>query len=522
MCRTKYDALTRVNGEKEARVLLRTLEQEARRIFTGFEQAIGDIFLDDVADWLPCSAYLRKSVINEDTDAESIAAQLFYCDAETTRLHWVITKIYVDEGISASKGLERPGFNNVRTDMVDGGTRRLIVREQARISRDDLELFVFLQAITMADVEVRDSRGGFIRNDLSTKIKGIVDADYAAAVSKAAKEKVQLSARAGKFKKTRLRPYGYTAGYEKVVTREAEVLREGKDRMLAGEKLFHIARDWRDRGIKTTTGRLWTPAKLSKALRRPENAGMRGYREMVPSDSQRKSKVGPLQIVAHNACPKIWSEKEYDRIIKAMADNKSFSRNTARKYLLSSVLVCADPRCAMGVAARTSGKGAQYSRYYCNPDRGGCGKTSLPMYDADEYVIRVTYKALKMMPKVTEKVEDTISPEIDRIEGEIEELAVARESGELSLNEYLRFKKPLDNQLVDLRKQRTQAQAVPLPVDDAEDFLNAPTDKKRATIKRLWGHIGVTPGPSKDFNPKRLVIEPNMPLATPHDDVDFS
>jgi hypothetical protein len=370
---------------------------------------------------------------------------------------------------------------------------------------------VFLQDITKAEVEVRDSRGGLIRNDLSTKIKGLVDADYAAAVSKASKEKAQLAAKAGKFKTTRIRPYGFTSGYKEIVPEEAKLLREAKDRNIAGEKLFHITRDWRARGIKTVTGRMWTAALLSKALKRPENAGMRGYREMVPSESKRKAKPGPLQIVAHNACPKIWSEKDYDTIMKAMADNKSFSKNTARKYLLSSVLVCADPRCAMGVAARTSSKGGgKYSRYYCNPDRGGCGRSSLPMHETDKYVVQLTYQALKRMPKVAEVVEDIITPEIERLEQEIEELAVARESGDLSLNEYLRFKKPLDNNIADLRKKRVRAQAVPLPVDDAEEFLDAPTDKKRATIKRLWGHIGVTPGESKKFDPKRLVIEPTI------------
>lgn len=442
-----------------------------------------------MAGQLECGTYLRKSVVKDDKDAESIQVQWVNNTAFAEKVDWHISDRFkfVDEGISASKGLERPDWLRMLEAIKSGQLKRLVVRDQARLSREDVELFIFLRTIEKYDVDVRDSYGRQIKNDLQTKVKGLVDSDYAKQISKNVREKKAYNASLGLHPKHRNRPYGYASGYEKIIPEEAKVLKEAAKRVLAGEKLYGIVKDFNDRGILKYSGKPWVSSDISKMLRRPENAGIRNYKG---------------EEVAIGNWPCLWNsdqakaETYFRKLVAKLDDNEAFSSNTARKHLLTGILICA--LCKKKLSAKAPS-------YLCNQNRGGCGKVLRNKKALDEFMIELTYKAIKKLPDINDEPEvDTLQIEIDALEAEREETIQLKEAGEIDLRTMARLVAGLDTKIKGLRK--TQVKRVKLPVDDAESFLDATVDKQRTTIQRLFPVVAVKPTGRKGlrFHPDQL------------------
>lgn len=439
---------------------------------------------------LEAAAYLRKSVVKDDKDAESIAVQWDNCSKASDGFGWHVPEHlkFVDEGISASKGLERPDWLRMLEAIKSGKVKRVVVRDQARLSRDDIELFIFLKTAEKYDVEVRDTSGRQIKNDLQTKVKGLVDSDYAKSVAKNVKEKKKYQAEQGMHQKHRHRPYAYTAGYGEIIEDEAKILREVAKRYLAGEGLFTITQDFTARGIYKYTGKRWTTSDLSKLLKRSEYAGIRSF--------------GGEEVAVGN-WPCLWDKDQkkaeaYFRKLQAkLADNKPFANSTARKHLLAGILVCGECAVTLGGAAGT---------YSCKKFRGGCSKVSRNMKALEKFFIELTYAAIKGLPKVDDETEvDSTEDEITKLEAKIEETRAAYKAGDISLTDFVDVRKDADVKIKELKK--TQAK-IELPVDDAEAFLKASVAKQRATIKALFGVVGVKPsGKGVRFKPDQLIFD---------------
>ncbi|WP_410657859.1 recombinase family protein [Amycolatopsis sp. lyj-112] len=431
-----------------------------------------------------CGAYYRKSVVKDgDKEVESIDVQRMKCTdygASREPIPWKIVTEYIDEGISASKGLYRPDFMRMMQDIEAGTLKRLVVREQARLSREDFELHVFLRAVKKHEVEVRDASGREIKGDLLTKIKAAVDTDYADQVKKNSTEHQEYIAVTGKPPGTGHRPYGYTKNYANVIEAEAEVIRECVKRVTAGEKLYNIVKDLNKREIYKYSGKPWKSQDLSKVLNRSANAAIRTYKG-------EESK---------GQWPKIIEPEEY-RDVKAILDkNEPYSETTARKHLLVGILVCGV--CGVKLSAKNPS-------YWCNPNRGGCGKIVRNMKALDDYMIRRTYEHIKKLPKPSdEPKQDDTETKIEKLEKEREELRETRSEVGMSFKDFHYFATEIDNKIKALRKQ--QVKTMPLPVDDAQSFLKAGTDKKRDTIRRLYPVVGVLPTGKRGrrFNPDQL------------------
>jgi len=89
-------------------------------------------------------------------------------------------------------------------------------------------------------------------------------------------------ARKGLHQPSPNRPFGHTDDLSKLVPHEAELIHEAARRVVAGEPLFRICRDWTARGIPTTTGvTLWRNDKLHYILTSARLVGKREYDDAV-------------------------------------------------------------------------------------------------------------------------------------------------------------------------------------------------------------------------------------------------
>lgn len=85
-------------------------------------------------------------------------------------------------------------------------------------------------------------------------------------------------ARKGLHQPSSRRPFGHTVDWMRLVPREAELLHEAALRVVAGESLHVICRDWTERGIPTSTGKtLWQYTTLRETLQSARMVGKRQY-----------------------------------------------------------------------------------------------------------------------------------------------------------------------------------------------------------------------------------------------------
>lgn len=72
-----------------------------------------------------------------------------------------------------------------------------------------------------------------------------------------------------------IRPFGYEADRHTIRPDEAEHLRRAAERIIAGDTLTGIVRDWNTHGVTTTAGNQWQPGVLRRALRSERVIGKR-------------------------------------------------------------------------------------------------------------------------------------------------------------------------------------------------------------------------------------------------------
>ena len=151
------------------------------------------------------------------------------------------------------------------------------------------------------------------------------------------------------------RAFGHTAGRTGVVRAEAAAIVDAATRVLAGETLSAVVRDWNDRGLTTAAGGPWRVNSLSSLLVQPRL-------------------VGP---------PQILDADTHARLVALHASRAKASRRATRRYLLTGLLRCW--RCGGSMRGMPRAKGADL--YVCpGPPHGGCSGTAITADHAEDAV----------------------------------------------------------------------------------------------------------------------------------------
>lgn len=277
--------------------------------------------------------YLR---ISQDRTGEGLGVerQERECRELARRLGLEVVRVYIDNDVSATSGRVRPEFEAMLRDHPES----IVAWHQDRLLRltSDLERVIDLGV----DVHfVASSRGGL---DLATPAGRAVARTVAAwsqyeTEQKAARQQSanRQRAEAGHWHFSR-RPYGYERrdGRVVVVEAEAEVVREGYRRYIAGETYYAIANDWNARGIPTIgTGGIpaertaWSMTRVRSLLRNERYAGIVTYAgERVEAEPQWTPLIDE----------RTWGDYLATREGRA----KPHGWSNATKHLLSGLLVC--------------------------------------------------------------------------------------------------------------------------------------------------------------------------------------
>ena len=149
------------------------------------------------------------------------------------------------------------------------------------------------------------------------------------------------------------RPYGLTANWKKIVPKEAALIREAADRLLAGDGLGTIVEDWRDRKIPAQRGGPWTRQSLEQMLTSRRLAAERVYHG---------------EVVAVGRWPAILDPLTAARVREILSYRSRRSRSYRGGTLLGGYLRCG--RCGGQLCG-----GGQRERpnYQCKRRPYGCG-----------------------------------------------------------------------------------------------------------------------------------------------------
>jgi site-specific DNA recombinase len=214
--------------------------------------------------------YARLSLA-KDGSTLGVERQVDECMAEMILPRgWTLRHTYVDNNLSATTGVARPGFEALleaspRVPIVVWHTDRLI-----RVNRD-------LERVISLDVDVYALRSGHL--DLSTPAGRAVARTITAWAQYEGEQKADRQKAAHRQRVALGRPWWPSKpfGYQmdlSVHPEESQALREAYRAVLKGSSLRSIARTLNEAGFLTCKGNRWRAETLGPVLLNPRNAGL--------------------------------------------------------------------------------------------------------------------------------------------------------------------------------------------------------------------------------------------------------
>jgi DNA invertase Pin-like site-specific DNA recombinase len=444
--------------------------------------------------------YLR---ISQDRSGEMLGVdrQREDCEALCKRNKWTVVETFVDNDVSAySRRKIRKGYLAMLEAVKEGRVDAVVAWHPDRLHRSTRELEDFIDIIEKSGAQVATTQAGHY--DLTTP-SGRMTARIVGAVAKHESEhkaertgrQREQAARAGKYHGGR-RPYGYEADGKTIREPEAELIRDGAERILAGQSLRRIADDWNEHRIPTSSGRQWTITTMRTMFAGPRLAGLRVHRGEIVGDA---------------TWPAILDRETFEKLQLILGDPRRRQNCARPTYLLTGMLRCG--RCGMVMHASYTAEGRL--RYACNvkPGRDACGRVAISAelasdpdrgFDSlDELITeaalyRITSPAVaSAMSKPKKKGPDHVRA-IAECERQLEVLAADHGAGTISRREWLAARAAIDTRLNSARRalaRETGTEALgPLRgVDARAVWVDLDLERQRAILSALIDCIIIGP-----------------------------
>ncbi|UNK47123.1 recombinase family protein [Arthrobacter sulfonylureivorans] len=299
--------------------------------------------------------YVRQSQ-DKAGNAAAVERQEAACRKLADAKGWTGPALYQDNDKSASSGV-RPAFGKLLADIEAGRVDALLVWHLDRLTRTIRDLTQVIEAGKARRVNIASVHG--VSLDLGDPTGVAVATILTAIAAMEVQHKGQRQkaanlqrAKAGHAHWIR-RPFGYRRDGHTVTAdpAEAEALRDAAARILAGESLSAIVREWNAAGIQSTVGKPWNVTSLRRALLNPRNTGRRLYNG---------------EDLGEGAWPAILDADTLQSLETKLTDPR---RRTApddlnAKYLLSGIALCG--KCGKKMFASPAKKnGREWMMYRC-------------------------------------------------------------------------------------------------------------------------------------------------------------
>jgi site-specific DNA recombinase len=445
--------------------------------------------------------------------AESVPTQLANAERHAARRGWQVAVRFKDDGYSAFKEIRRDDFvsliESIERDEIDV----VIVRDVDRLTRNlpdwsrfekaAVEHRVLLSAYAGGDLDLSTPEGAYYGGMETLRAKR-----ESAVKSVRVREAHERIAREGKPHGGGPRWFGYTRVYanpeetrprkrivigEEINPVEAAALRDAAERVLRGETVGSIIREWTERGITPSRAQKWEETSLVRTLKSPHLAGFREWHgTRYPA-----------------TWPAILDVDTHERLVRLFADPSRRAHVVGRKrHLLSGVARCG--KC--GGPLYLAGAGKRSSPHYrcvTGPAGKGCGGIAVNAEILEEYVTGAVLDALES-PGVQEAVrtgQDTSAPRraelLEEIRRAQDKRAEARRDwaeDSITREDWLDLRQRTDARITAARREYDKLSGAVTVFGDipASDMVRDAwedwnTDRRRAAIKAVLNQVIIGP-----------------------------
>jgi DNA invertase Pin-like site-specific DNA recombinase len=267
---------------------------------------------------------------------------------------------YRDESISASRYSRkvRDGFGHLLADLEKGrfGAHELWLWESSRGSRKVGEWVQLIELCEQLNVHIHVTTHSRVYSpsngrDRRSLLEDAVDSEYESSkISARAKRAAAANAASGKPHGKS--PFGYRRRYDertrKMVAQEPEpieapVIRELFERVKAGHSLRSIALDFERRGVRSRTGKVFSPQHLRVLATTAAYAGLRVHDSLGRGAGRGHSPQpgNPGVTVVKGTWEPLVSQATYRAVQRLLNDPKRVSTRPGRAvHLLSGIALC--------------------------------------------------------------------------------------------------------------------------------------------------------------------------------------
>lgn len=441
-----------------------------------------------------------------------VARQEQDCREIAESLGWNVTRVYVDNDISAYSGKPRPSYRELLDAMRSGHVQAIIAWHTDRLHRSPLELEEYIDVSEKNGITTQTVKAGEL--DLSTPSGRAVARTLGAWAryesehkSERGKRKQLQLATAGKFTGGPV-PYGWEM-VDKVpviVEPDAAEIRTAVNSIIAGASIGSIVRDLNARSVKTRRGQLWTSTAVRNLVMRPTNAGLSSYHG---------------EILGASVFPPIVTEDQWrtaSAIVKDPSRRSAFDSKV--KHLLAGMLRCGTCEAAMQTSSR-AGTRTEMSHYYKCKTRGD-GHSFQTAKPVEDLVSEVTISLLesqqlqgKMRFPDDEAKLATLRTEAVTLRGRLDESANSYAGGIITASQLetitTRVREQLDKTTAAMAALGHGSPLPPPNVANIREWWDAAgIERQRAIIDSLMT-VYVDPirkGAPRKFYPERIRIEP--------------
>jgi site-specific DNA recombinase len=453
----------------------------------------------------PWGVYCRISRVR-DGSTLGVDRQEPPCRALVERLGGEVAEVYIDNDLSAFSGKARPDFSRMLDDLKAGRIVGVAAWQADRFVRTMREALPLLDVVRAVGGKIATVAGPI---DLATAqgrstFRGM--ADRAELEADLTSERMALKhlelAEAGRHHGGP-RAFGYQRDGMTVIEAEAGRVREAAGRLLAGETVGTILRDWQAQGVMTPRGNRWVATSFRNMLCSPRLAGLRVHQD---------------QVVGEAAWPPILDRVTWEQVCAVFADHVGRRhQGRGRIYLLTGGLaVCGYEECGRPLYAGLN----RVQSYRCQVDRGGCGRISVRREHLEDEVTGRLLAALAG-PKLAQLRARAASGDGQAAqlaaakrsaEVDLEQLAALHGRGELQAVEWMAARRPILARIEaadrGLAHQPRVAALADLPETRAaleEAWRGWTVDRRRVVVQAVIRQVQVGPArPGGRFDPDRV------------------
>lgn len=349
-----------------------------------------------------------------------------------------------DTSASTRSRTKRPVYEAMLADLRAGMADVLVAYSTSRLTRRPLDYERLIALVSETGLQIFTVVSGDV--DLATadgraiaRVLSAMDAVEAERMGERIARAALQRAEKGEWHGGAKPPWGYAfaAGPGKlslvIVEERAAMVREAAARVLAGDSLYAIRKDWNDRGALTTAGMPWRSAGVRKMLVRGSAAGYMERRGRLLKGSWEP----------------ILDWETWQRVRAVLTDPRRNTRALGQRgthYPLTGLVYCGQCDHLMYSSI------VKYGLTYWCPDMGGCGHVRIRGVDLEQLVHELIADRQKDHPTVidTDPVLTALRMQSDQLQDDHYDRLIDRQ-------DFLRQGDRLRQKLADRRREITGA-----------------------------------------------------------------